>query len=229
MTDQAWFRAASLEDVRQRGRVLFRHDGRQIAIFDTGKGILACNNRCPHEGFPLHEGTLDGQCLLTCNWHNWKFDLTTGENQRGGDKLRVYPVRVRGTDVWIRIVDPPVEDQLAKSLADLRQGFERHDYERLARELARILRLGIDPLLAVKEAIHAAAQAFVIVGAEGRIELERGRDHVAVAPAAQGLHQLVEEALPVARLIPEVVGDTEGDLSVHLRCSRFLWRLACKV
>ncbi len=154
MTVQGWFRAARLDDIRQTGRAVFRHQGRQIAIFDTEKGILACNNRCPHEGFPLHEGTLDGQCLLTCNWHNWKFDLTTGENQRGGDKLRVYPVEVRGEDVWIEIEDPPVEDRLAKSLADLRQGFDRHDYERLARELARVSRLGVDPVLAVKEAIR---------------------------------------------------------------------------
>ncbi len=23
----------------------------------------------------MREGTFDGNCLLTCNWHNWKFDL----------------------------------------------------------------------------------------------------------------------------------------------------------
>ena len=151
---QGWIRAVSVEELRRKGRTVFRLDGRQIALFDTAKGIRACNNRCPHEGYPLREGTLDGDCLLTCNWHNWKFDLETGENQRDGDRLRVYPVEVRGGDVWIEIVDPPVEERLAKSLDDLKQGFRDHDYERLAREIARIAQLGVDPARAVKEAIR---------------------------------------------------------------------------
>ena len=151
---QGWIRAVSVEELRRTGRTVFRLDGRQIALFDTVKGIRACNNRCPHEGYPLREGTLDRDCLLTCNWHNWKFDLETGENQRDGDRLRVYPVEVRAGEVWIEIVDPPVEEQLAKSLEDLKQGFLDHDYERLAREIARIVGLGVDPAIAVKEAIR---------------------------------------------------------------------------
>ncbi|MDE0703478.1 MAG: Rieske 2Fe-2S domain-containing protein [Rhodospirillaceae bacterium] len=152
--NQGWIRAAGVDELRQKGRIVFRLDGRQIALFDTAKGIYACNNRCPHEGYPLREGTLDGNCLLTCNWHNWKFDLETGENQRAGDRLRVYPVEIRGADVWIEIVDPPVEERLAKSLKDLKQGFDRHGYDRLAREIARIARLGVDPAIAVREAIR---------------------------------------------------------------------------
>ena len=151
---QGWVKAVSVEELRRKGRTVFRLDGRQVALFNTASGIRACNNRCPHEGYPLREGTLDEHCLLTCNWHNWKFDLETGENQRDGDRLRIYPVEVRGDDVWIEIVDPPVEERLAKSLEDLKQGFLDHDYERLAREIARIARLGVDPAIAVKEAIH---------------------------------------------------------------------------
>ena len=151
---QGWIKAVGVEELHRKGRTVFRLEGRQIALFDTAKGIRACNNRCPHEGYPLREGTLDGDCLLTCNWHNWKFDLETGENQRDGDRLRVYPVEVRGDDVWIEIVDPPAEERLAKSLEDLKQGFDDHDYERLAREIARVARLGVDPTLAVKEAIR---------------------------------------------------------------------------
>ncbi len=84
---------------------MVRRGGKQIALFDIPTGIFACNNRCPHEGYPLRQGTLDGSCILTSNWHNWKFDLTTGENQYGGDHLRVYPVELRGGDVWVDITD----------------------------------------------------------------------------------------------------------------------------
>ncbi|MBN33387.1 MAG: hypothetical protein CMM46_01165 [Rhodospirillaceae bacterium] len=151
---QGWTRTVSVEELKTKGRTVYRQDGRQIALFDTKNGIYACNNRCPHEGYPLREGTLDENCLLTCNWHNWKFNLETGENQRDGDKLRTYPVEIRDGDIWVEIVDPSVEEQLAKSLDDLRQGFVDHDYERLAREIARIVRLGVDPIIAVKEAIR---------------------------------------------------------------------------
>ena len=65
----------------------------------------ACNNRCPHEGYPLVEGVLDAQCVLTCNWHNWKFDLKTGETLYGGDRLRVYPVMVREGMVHVDVAD----------------------------------------------------------------------------------------------------------------------------
>ena len=149
-----WVKAAGVADLRRKGRMVFRLEDRQIALFDTAHGIYACNNRCPHEGYPLHEGTLDENCLLTCNWHNWKFDLETGENQRDGDRLRIYPVQIRGSEIWIEIVDPPIEERLAISLEDLKQGFVDHDYERLARELARIVQLGVSPTLAVKEAIR---------------------------------------------------------------------------
>ena len=148
-----WVKAVSCDDLAGKRCTVFRLDNRQIAIFNTKKGIFACNNRCPHEGYPLREGTLDEDCKLTCNWHNWKFDLETGENQRDGDRLRVYPAEVRNGDVWIEIVDPPVGQRLAKSLGDLKQGFDDHDYERLAREIARIAHLGVDPALAVREAI----------------------------------------------------------------------------
>jgi nitrite reductase/ring-hydroxylating ferredoxin subunit len=39
--------------------------------------IYAFNDRCPHKGFPLHKGTLEGH-TLTCAYHGGKFDLRDG-------------------------------------------------------------------------------------------------------------------------------------------------------
>ncbi len=66
-------RAGSLGDMRHKGRLLVKAAGRQIAIFlipGADDAIHACNNRCPHEGFPLIEGSISEACELTCNWHN---------------------------------------------------------------------------------------------------------------------------------------------------------------
>ena len=155
---QGWIKSVSCDALKRDARKVFRFEGRQIVLFDTSKGIYACNNRCPHEGYPLREGVLDEQCRLTCNWHNWKFDLQTGENQRGGDKLRVYPVEVRGDHVWIQIIDPPLAEQQEKTIDDLNHAFRNHDYERLARELARLFQIGADPTLAMARAIEWSSE-----------------------------------------------------------------------
>src|SRR4051794_1729311 len=87
-----WIRAIDLASLQRDGRVLVRHERRQIAVFATADGVFACNNRCPHEGYPLSEGSLGTGCVLTCNWHNWKFDLKTGANLDRGEAVRIYPV-----------------------------------------------------------------------------------------------------------------------------------------
>ena len=48
-----------------------------IAIFLYDSKIYAVDNRCPHMGFPLNQGTVkDG--ILTCHWHYARFDLMNG-------------------------------------------------------------------------------------------------------------------------------------------------------
>ncbi len=148
-----WIKATTLDELAGKGRAIFRHEGRQIALFHTAAGVLACNNRCPHEGYPLKEASLDGDCLLTCNWHNWKFDLRTGQNLYGGDRLRVYPTELRDGAVWLDLTDPPFEGRRAEIVANLREAFDDNAYGRMAREIARLQVLGSEPLAAVESAI----------------------------------------------------------------------------
>ncbi len=148
-----WVKAATLADLEREGRLVFRVQGRQIALFRTARGVLACNNRCPHEGYPLREGALDEGCILTCNWHNWKFDLSDGRNLYGGDRLRVYPVEARDGELWVDLADPPFEVQRDAVLSNLREAFDDNDYTRMARELSRLRLVGADPVIALEEAI----------------------------------------------------------------------------
>ncbi len=158
MAENTWTRAASLDALEEKGRLVFRRAGRQIALFHTPNGVLACNNRCPHEGYPLREGGLDERCILTCNWHNWKFDLRSGRNLYGGEGLRTYPVEIRHGEVWIDLADPPVAERRAQILASLAEAREDNAYERMAREIARLHRLGADPLDALRETIHRSSE-----------------------------------------------------------------------
>ena len=53
--------------------------GQAVALFNVGGTFHALANRCPHRGGPLGQGFLDGT-EVSCPWHNWTFDVTTGEN-----------------------------------------------------------------------------------------------------------------------------------------------------
>jgi len=185
----AWQKAMALDRLERGGRAVAKIGKRQIALFRTGSGILACNNRCPHEGYPLREGSLDGACILTCNWHNWKFDLKTGENLTGGDALRTYATKVEAGEIWVDIVEPPAAERQAKALASLREAFDDEAYDRMARELARYAKAGADPVEAVAHAISWSHD-----------RLEFGTTHA--YPAAAGWLRLHDESNdPEMRLI----------------------------
>jgi nitrite reductase/ring-hydroxylating ferredoxin subunit len=82
-----------------------------VAIFIYDSKIYAVDNRCPHMGFPLNQGTVkDG--ILTCHWHHARFDLMNGGtfDQWAGD-VTSFPVEIRnGNEVWIDISAAVVED-----------------------------------------------------------------------------------------------------------------------
>lgn len=157
--DPIWVEAVPLSRLETEGRALVKRAGKQIALFSTRGGVRAIANRCPHEGYPLSEGTLaegapnQPPCTLTCNWHNWKFDLDSGEVVGGGDAVRTYPVEVRDGMVWVDVVDPPARVRIDKALASLKAGFRRYEYDRMTRDLARIEAAGGDLAEAVCGAI----------------------------------------------------------------------------
>ena len=109
---------------------------------------------CLHEGYPLSEGSLSGRCTLTCNWHNWKFDLESGANLFGGDHLTTYPVALRDDGIWIDLSDPPLDERRARCIENLEDAFRDAAYDRIAREIARLCRLDDDPLESARRAIH---------------------------------------------------------------------------
>ena len=50
---------------------------RRVVVIRTASGFHALDNACPHQGYGLATGSLDGE-LLTCQWHNWKFRVSDG-------------------------------------------------------------------------------------------------------------------------------------------------------
>ncbi len=153
----AWIDALSAAELEAKGKAVVRHDGRQILVLRTARGIFACANRCPHEGYPLSEGVVTDGHVLTCNWHNWKFDLASGETLVGGDRLPHFPVQVRDGRVLLDITPADPAARRREVLAALPKALEDVDQQRLVREAARLARLGLDPVDAIRCAVSWVA------------------------------------------------------------------------
>ncbi len=154
----SWIDAISLQHLAAKGKAVIRHDGRQILVVHGEAGVFACTNRCPHEGYPLSEGTLTDGCVLTCNWHNWKFNLASGETLVGGDRLTRFPVRLDNGRVLLDVTPPDPAHRRAEVLAGVVRGLQDLDQQRMVRETARLIQLRADPADAVRTAIGWAAE-----------------------------------------------------------------------
>jgi nitrite reductase (NADH) small subunit len=97
----AFTKAASKSEVPEGKIREFQVDGAAVAVANVGGKYSAINSVCLHQGGPLGEGELEG-CVVTCPWHGWQFDVTTGKvvpNQAMG--VEVYPVEIRGDDIYV--------------------------------------------------------------------------------------------------------------------------------
>ena len=135
-------------------KMVFRHGSKQILLLSMGEKLFALDNRCPHEGYPLSEGTGDPkQCLLTCNWHNWKFDLTSGKCIMGADNVTTYPVTINGDKIAIDLSEPKPEQIRDRIMEDFFEAFQKNQKGRVTRELARLHYNRLNPLITVNQSI----------------------------------------------------------------------------
>ncbi len=97
-------RAAKLADLAVGRPHTVRVVDRSVVLFKLEDGgVSALSNICPHSGGPLGQGKLEGN-ILTCPWHDWRFEITSGECiDRSGKYARTYPARITGEEVWVKI------------------------------------------------------------------------------------------------------------------------------
>ena len=77
--------------------------GQEIALFNVGGKFCALHNTCLHKGGPLGEGTLEGN-VVTCPWHGWQWDVTTGQNAMGMPQtVQKFETKVEGDSVMVAV------------------------------------------------------------------------------------------------------------------------------
>jgi nitrite reductase/ring-hydroxylating ferredoxin subunit len=86
------------------GTVRTVHVGEEsIALVRVDGTFYATQNACVHLQGPLGLGWLEN-CMLTCPWHGWQYDVRTGENEFDrAIVLRTYEVRVEDGDVQVAV------------------------------------------------------------------------------------------------------------------------------
>lgn len=102
---------AELGEIPPGSRKIVTVNGREIGIFNVKGTLYAIRNRCPHQGGPLCQGTIGGFVsssapgeyryerageMIRCPWHQWEYDITTGQSWFDPARVRTrkYSVRV---------------------------------------------------------------------------------------------------------------------------------------
>ncbi len=151
-----WIRATAVDDIREGGARSFAYLDKRIALFRTSRGVFASDNRCPHQGYALVRGEVkDG--VLTCAWHNWKFELGTGTCRYGGENIRTYPVQIRDGQVYVDIADPSPEIIRPDLFRSLTSAMDDMDTGRVARDAMRLQRIGTPLAEVIREGVRYAA------------------------------------------------------------------------
>ena len=80
--------------------------GQKIVLVNVEGEIRAFEDRCPHLGFQLSAGSLEGR-TLTCANHQWEFDARSGRGTNPGNcRLTAFDTRVRDGQVEILAPGP---------------------------------------------------------------------------------------------------------------------------
>jgi nitrite reductase/ring-hydroxylating ferredoxin subunit len=151
-----YVRVAAVADIAVDGGKLVRREDKRIALLRTEQGIFATDNRCPHQGYALVQGDVDGD-VLTCAWHNWKFRLTDGKCLFGGESLRTYPVQVRDGGVYLDLTDPEPETIAPQLFSSLLEAMGDMNVPRVARDTMRLRKIGTPLTELVREGVKYGA------------------------------------------------------------------------
>jgi nitrite reductase/ring-hydroxylating ferredoxin subunit len=134
-------RAGSLAELQAEGRLLAKVGSLPVVVFWHDDAAFAIEDRCPHLGFPLHQGTVEAG-LVTCHWHHARFDLVSGCTlDLWADDARGFDVDVRGDDVFVsaRVHADPVGHLQTR----LRNGLEDDISLVVAKSVLGLLETGV--------------------------------------------------------------------------------------
>lgn len=98
-----WITVAQFDELPEGTGKEVVANGLIIALFNVDGTVHAMDGICPHAGGPVGTGELNG-CVVTCPWHGWQFDVTTGQHELSPTLHHpTYPARVVDGAVQVQL------------------------------------------------------------------------------------------------------------------------------
>jgi thiamine pyrophosphate-dependent acetolactate synthase large subunit-like protein/nitrite reductase/ring-hydroxylating ferredoxin subunit len=116
---QVWYKALDSDELPE-GRVKAKTLGVHTVCMTHFEGrYAALSNRCPHQGGPLGEGSIENG-MLRCPWHGWDYHPTSGSPPDGyGDCVPAFPVEIRDDGIYVALEeDAPHETTVTDVMAE---------------------------------------------------------------------------------------------------------------
>lgn len=99
-----YVKIAEMHEIPKNKMRVFKVEDHEILAVNVKGKFYAFENRCPHMGYPLYLGSLEGN-VLTCGFHYAKFDVTTGKSLDSvTDKpLKTYKTKIQNFIVHVEL------------------------------------------------------------------------------------------------------------------------------
>ncbi len=93
--------AAAMSDLQTAGSLAIQVADKTLALFLFGERVYVVDNRSPHMGFSLHQGSIH-EGILTCHWLHARFDLASGGTfDQWANDVPSFPVEIREDEIWV--------------------------------------------------------------------------------------------------------------------------------
>jgi 3-phenylpropionate/trans-cinnamate dioxygenase ferredoxin subunit len=99
-----YIRIAKTHEIPKNKMRVFRVEGYEILVVNVEGEFYAFENRCPHMGYPLYLGSLEGK-VLTCGFHYAKFNVSTGRplGPVTQEPLRMFKVKIQSSSMLVEL------------------------------------------------------------------------------------------------------------------------------
>ncbi len=116
-----WHRVLAADELPE-GRVTTVAAGhKSVALVHFDGKFSALDNRCPHQGGPLGEGSIE-KGLLRCPWHGFDYCPLDGSSPGFEDEAVTYPLEIRDGEVYVGVREEPhvttVTDLMAETMVN---------------------------------------------------------------------------------------------------------------
>ena len=96
-----WHKVLGNKNELAEGRVMSVNAGHKDLCLSHFEGkFTALDNKCPHQGGPLGEGSIENG-LLRCPWHGWDFCPHGGSSGDFDDGLETFDLKIEGDAVFV--------------------------------------------------------------------------------------------------------------------------------